>query len=377
MHKEDEHVPSLQVEDTSSVTPAPETEETAEEYAEYEDPFPREGIVALKHWCTAPAGSGCDRCLAVCPTGTISLKADGPEIDADQCTLCGLCAGICDAYAWERITLKDLVERAKREAKEEGIACFTCNDHLFDGLVPRSNVIVLPCLAAVPPEFWTCLLAENIPIGIYRDASYCESCQVAGDAAMPLFAYALDSAQEWTGRVAKRLKDLPERESILAMYSNVDESDRRGIIATAVYEGLDIASGKHRKRNSGTVSDFHEQQERLKAQNRIKAAAVPKVGLAAKHAWPRQELAVRAAKALPEKAEDMVRYTSCTDAEACCKSHVCIEDCPTGARVINRETGLPTVDASRCFACGICVARCPHGACDFEAITGAAYLSQA
>ena len=45
-----------------------------------------------------------------------------------------MCAGICDSFAFTRITLEDLFARAEREAKEEGAVCFTCNDHLFEGV---------------------------------------------------------------------------------------------------------------------------------------------------------------------------------------------------------------------------------------------------
>ena len=43
-----------------------------------------------------------------------------PIINEDLCTRCGMCAGICDAFAFTRITLEDLFTRAEREAKEEG-----------------------------------------------------------------------------------------------------------------------------------------------------------------------------------------------------------------------------------------------------------------
>lgn len=161
------------------------------------DPFPREEIAALKSWCTAPHGSGCARCQAVCPTGALSLESGTPHINMELCTRCGMCAGICDAFAFTRITLEDLFTRAEREAKEEGAVCFTCNDHLFEGVAPRSNVIALPCLAAVPPEFWTALLANDVPVQLYLDESYCENCSVAGP--MDLRSTPMRSTRRKTG----------------------------------------------------------------------------------------------------------------------------------------------------------------------------------
>ena len=83
------------------------------------------------------------------------MQETGPILDSSLCSRCGLCAGVCDAFAWKRITLEDLVLRSEREAKSEGSVVFTCNEHIFPGLAPRSNVIILPCLASLPPEFWS------------------------------------------------------------------------------------------------------------------------------------------------------------------------------------------------------------------------------
>lgn len=338
------------------------------------DPFPREEVVALESWCTAPHGSGCTRCQAVCPTGALSLENGTPRINTELCTRCGMCAGICDAFAFTRITLEDLFTRAEREAKEEGAVCFTCNDHLFDGVAPRSNVIALPCLAAVPPEFWTALLANDIPVQLYLDESYCENCPAAGPMGPALYAHALDQAQDWTGKVIERVTELPEREYLLAAWANVDATDRRGMLAKIAKESIDVADGSHRKRIDGTVADFHEQQERLRAQGRINAETLIGTPLApTKHPSPRLALMVKAAQAMPERSAYIERYTSVTDAQQCSGCQACIGACPTGARSFNEATGLPDVDASLCTACGCCIGTCPIGACDFRSITAKAY----
>ena len=59
------------------------------------DPFPREEVVTLESWCTAPHGSGCTRCQAVCPTGALSLENGTPHINTELCTRCGMCAAVC------------------------------------------------------------------------------------------------------------------------------------------------------------------------------------------------------------------------------------------------------------------------------------------
>lgn len=338
----------------------------------------REEIVALNSWCTAPYGSGCQRCVAACPHQAISLTNDGPYIDSEKCTYCGICAGICDAFAWSRITLGDLAARCEREAKSEGFVCFTCNEHIFEGLAPRSNVIILPCLASVPPEFWSYLLAKNIQVELFLDETYCQDCQAAGEIAPMLFRHAIDQAQSWTGRSMQRAKLIPERESVLSMYANVDEGSRRDLLAVLANEGLDIATGKHRQRNAGTLDAFHENQERLRAQGRIKSAQQTKnipTAFRQSPEWPRQHLIVQAARALPERAALLERYATITNYSACEQSHTCVNACPTGARRIS-EQGYPIVDVTRCNACGICCAVCPQHACDFVAITAHEYCER-
>lgn len=338
----------------------------------------RDEIVALSSWCSAPSGSGCNRCLSACPHKAITLSDHGPEIDETLCTRCGICAGICDAFAWSRITLEDLAIRCEREASLEGSLYFTCNEHLFEGVAPRSNVIILPCLACIPPEFWSYLLAKNLKIAWYLDPSYCKDCTVAGQNAPLLYTYAIDLAQTWTDKTIQYVSSIPERESVLSLYANIDEGSRRDLLAVLANEGKDIATGKHRQRNAGTLDSFHESQERFRAQGRIKAALqsenIPEV-FRQKQAWPRQTLIVKAARALPEKASALSRYTSTTDYELCQQSHNCVNTCPTGARRINEE-GYPVVDPTRCIACGVCISHCSCNACTYLAITAHEYCER-
>jgi len=373
-----EVLPSQDPVQNPSRDPVQDTAQDTVQDTVLKDLFPREPIAALPFWCTGAKGSGCTRCVAACPWNAISLGNDGPIIDEALCTSCGICCGICDSFQWSRITLEDLVARAEREANDTGFVCFTCNDHLSAQDAPTSNVVVLPCLAAGPPEFWSALLAKDITVKLYLDQTLCETCSATNATGSMLYNYALKQAELWTGKKIHLAHALPQRESLLDKYSHIDDADRRSLFSGFANESLDIASGKYRRRNAGTVDAFHENQERMRAQGRIRSAQalhdLPEV-IAQKPEWPRQKLIVQAACALPDRADLLERYTTTTNMDLCNKSHTCVTKCPTAARHIN-EQGYPEVDDSKCIACGLCVAHCPNQACDFFAITGSAYCER-
>ncbi len=345
----------------------------------------REPIAALPAWCSACYGSTCKRCQAVCPTQAISLSpVSGPSIDEALCTRCGLCAGVCDAFIQTRYTLADLFQNVVRNAQEEGGIYFTCNEYLPPAAQPRDNVIVLPCLAALPPEFWAAVMAEGIELNMYCDFTLCHDCSVAGQQAPTLFKYALQTAQQWMSGEVYACRTLPEKGTVLETLSHIDEDDRRGLFSALAREGKDIASGQHRKRNSGTTSGFHEQQDRLRAEGRIKAAAISArastpqkplsdAAFSTKHPWDRQALLVTAVQKRPDRAATIRRYCTTTNEELCCHTLSCISACPTGARSLDTATNRVCVDAKLCIACGACVATCPTGACTFKEITAQEY----
>jgi Ni,Fe-hydrogenase III small subunit/Pyruvate/2-oxoacid:ferredoxin oxidoreductase delta subunit len=54
----------------------------------------------------------CRDCLAVCPTGAISLGADGPAVDQRACIFCGRCVDRCERHCLTQTTNWRLTELA-------------------------------------------------------------------------------------------------------------------------------------------------------------------------------------------------------------------------------------------------------------------------
>ena len=345
----------------------------------------REPIIFLKKYCTHLAGSECNRCSLACPHDAITITDASVEINESLCTRCGICAGICDAFASKRVTLSDLMERVESIIKLGDAVYFTCNEHLFPGFEPNSNVIVLPCFACLPPEFWTCVLAtaKDTEVYLYCDPRYCNDCLVAGPFAHELFTHSIELAQTWTQKSILLADSIPERQTLINKYASIDQEedyDRRKMLSSFTHEMVDIASGKHRKKNSKAVQEFLERKERMRAEgmalreNEASLASIAFPDLKEAKLWPRRELLSKAIKQNPSIAEEITQYCSCTDCEACALCKTCITQCPTGARSIDENTNTVKVDPLLCIICGICVSKCPQDVIDYEQITADEFI---
>lgn len=337
----------------------------------------REEVLFLKKYCTHLAGGDCNRCTLACPQGAIALTETAVEINKDACTRCGICVGICDAYASKRVTLGDLIERIESIIGMNDPVYFTCNDHLFPGFEPHTNVVVLPCLAAVPPEFWACVLTATKKAYLYCDPMYCNNCPTAGPLAQNLYTHALDTAQTWTGEAFTFSDFIPEKESLINKYAALgqeDDYDRRKMISSFAHEVTDIASGKHRKKNSRAVQEFLERKERMRAEGNIRReneASLESIAfpdLKEQRLWPRRKLLLKALSNKPSIANSLIQYCSFTEHERCTLCKTCIAQCPTGARSYNKEKQIIETDPKLCVICGICIAECPEDACDYQQI---------
>ena len=227
-------------------------------------------IVVLRDYCTRVRGADCSRCALACPHDAIGFAEDGrPTIDTDACTRCGICLGICDAFSSSRVTMIDVHARIRRIALRGEDVVLTCKENVFPGLEPAANVVVLPCLACLSPEFWTLVLTENIPVRIAADLAYCADCERAGEMGEMLYAHAVETAEEWSGAKVGYLDEIPEKENLVRDLANPEGVDRRSAFTNLVSDVGDIASGKRRLRNSDVLQQFYERKERARARARL------------------------------------------------------------------------------------------------------------
>lgn len=341
-------------------------------------------LVVIKDYCTRGKGAECDRCTRACPHGAIAFdENDYPVVDDDACTGCGICYGICDAFSSTRVTLNDLHARIRRIATTGHRAFLTCHENVFPGLQVDTNVIVLPCLSMLSPEFWTLLLAENIRVSVACDLTYCDDCERAGAIGGALFPRAIEMAEERTGQKVLFAYRIPEKQKLVDKYAaNDDPLGRRAAFTGLASDAAEIASGKRRLRNSEVLQDYYEKKERQRAAAQLNLSddnvlnkLVPQ-GHMKRTLFPKQKMVLEALERQPSIAENIPVAVSITDADLCEQTYACVKTCPAGARCPHEETGIIEIDERLCIGCGICVDTCPHGACSLEEATASVYLAK-
>lgn len=340
-------------------------------------------IRVVRDFCTRMRGAECERCAIACPHDAISFDEDGrPVIDADACTRCGICLGICDAFSSTRVTMLDLHARMGRIARRGEDVVLTCKENVFPGLEPAANVIVLPCLACLSPEFWTLALAENMTIKVACDLGYCADCDRAGEIAEVLFGHAMQTAEEWSDRTIGALDEIPEKEQLLRDLANPEGVGRREAFTNLVGDVGDIATGKRRLRNSEVLQQFYERRERARALTRLNVSDIEQIndfapmGRTKKLLFPKRRMLLEALDRDPSIAPNIPVVVSQTDCGLCTDALDCVAACPTGARFPDPEAEAIQLDVRHCIGCGLCVAACENGAIELVETTAEALLPQ-
>ena len=336
-------------------------------------------MVVVADYCTHASGSDCERCVFACPHDAITLaEGASPVVDHDACNGCGVCFGVCDAFAPTRITINELHARIRRTALLGERVYVSCSENVKPGTKVAQNVVVLPCLSMIPPELWTLMLAENIRITVACDLKNCESCPRAGDVGGQLFPHAIQLAEERTDRTILFSLRVPKDET-RGDSSLSDPKGRRSLFTDLASEVGEIASGKRRLKNSQVLQDIYERRERQRASarlNLVQDSIVGPLGHTSQERrllFPRQKMILEAIGRLPEAAPRIAVALSHTDPDVCTQAHACIPACPTGARHLDDDQNI-SLDPRLCVACGICVDACEEGACSVIETDATCYL---
>ncbi|MBP5313374.1 MAG: 4Fe-4S dicluster domain-containing protein [Eggerthellaceae bacterium] len=339
-------------------------------------------VIFLKEYCTRTFGSTCTRCIAACPAQALSTDKDDDTkivVDADACTQCAICCGVCDALSSTRVTMLDLHERVRSIAQNGNVVVFTCKENVFPDLDLAKNVIVMPCIASISPELWTLILSEKITVRVAIDMNYCTDCKRGGSMGMPLYTYAIEQAQRWAASEIRFVDIIPEKPTLRRVLSDDTGINRRSAISGLAVNIVDAATGRRRKRNSNAIEQIRNARETARARARLSVDETIQASLAANEAMrtriivPKREMLIDAINNDPKIAPRVLVVVSATNMMECIDCGKCCKNCPTAARRIDADTGQLDYDRLYCIGCGLCVNACPQEIVTLESLKADAF----
>ncbi len=263
----------------------------------------------------------------------------------------------------------DLHARIRRIALRGEDVVLTCKENVFPGLEPAANVVVLPCLACLSPEFWTLVLAENIPVTIAADLVLLRRLRhVPARWARSCTPTPWRRPRSGAARKVGFIDVIPEKENLVRDLANPEGVDRRSAFTNLVGDVGDIASGKRRLRNSDVLQQFYERQERARARARLnlgrrRRSSTTSCPRAAREdvMQPKRQLLLRGHRPRPghrrARARGAVRDRLRALHE---RARLRRRRAPPARGSPTRNDGTLAFDARYCIGCGLCADACPH-----------------
>lgn len=323
--------------------------------------------------CIRQAGAECERCMKACPAAAISFDGDQfAGINEETCTRCGICWGICDAFSATKISLEDVYKRMQAIARLGERPVITCRPTLDEDARPAKNVIVLPCLALIPPEFWARALAEELPFRVCVELKHCLDCETAKGYAEILYTHSIKTAECWAEKKITFIRNVPQVDPAELEAEQDEESNKRRALTNVGSDVADIYAGKRSWRASRIVQQLaksrakNRQAEQVREkQAELEAKATGASDTERIMGTKRSMLlhAARAAECVGGNALVTVSQTECNECKIDC---ACALACPTKARMAVQKPGAEQLqlayDRSYCIGCGLCQQACTQEA---------------
>lgn len=343
-------------------------------------------VLFLRDFCTRSHGSSCKKCVEACPKSAIAFGNNNAAIDSHACTSCGICMGVCDAFSLPTCNLEGLLAKARQIALADYQVILTCTYVLPSGFEPADNVIALPCIACLPTELFSALLAQGIDISVAVSFDACEECTRTKGSGLDIFSAAIEQAEADTEMSVSFSDDVPERHlegGVLQTLSDASHMERRDAFDTIKDQVEDIASGTYRMRRNEQLRQMKEQTTQMQTASRIGTSVgspetngfVPG-GVARRVLMPRQRMVLEAADASDCYAVTKMVVISSTDSNKCTQDRNCVAVCPSGARMPDSIWGELTFCARLCIGCGLCVRACTQDAIALREVAAGELLDE-
>ena len=203
-------------------------------------------VLFLRDFCTRPQGSSCMKCIEACPKEAIAIANASAAVDTHACTKCGICVGVCDGFAIPGASIEAVFSQMRKIALTGEKVILTCSYLLPSSFTPADNVIVLPCLAMLPPELWTCALALGIDLAVAVIFEECEACKRTKSQGLERFSRAIEQAEDVTECTVAIIDDVPEAQvapTLMQTLGDASGKDRREALLNLNDQAEDIASG--------------------------------------------------------------------------------------------------------------------------------------
>ncbi len=273
--------------------------------------------------CTSP---GCPLCAPSCPSGAIRKAESGVEIEAEECTGCGLCLSYCPYHVLFKHSVSpqhlwDYV-RSPPPDPSPGLLVYACRSTLHElleglrGWTPGHRVLIAPINC--PGEATLELLLAPLLLGL-TPVLYCPR---AGS----------ECGSQHVRRYAA---------TVLEDYARITGAEPL------------VAS------DAGEVRSAKPVHERL-----LEPWEQPPVELAYAARLAAARLLAKLGRRDPVEITTPLQVIHLFDEERCTLCGACVAKCPTSALSLNRTTTHEEIlyEPIRCIACHTCEAVCPENA---------------